>query len=93
MEFWPLTTSSSRAVRTGLLRKKMGHDDLFVRFWPPHYTCACVCRRWPLVARVTALGHAVAVERSAFALGLELGTRALGSLALSARTAAACQQR
>ena len=45
------------------------------------------------MARVTALGHDVAFERRAFAFGLELGTLALRSLALSARTAAACQQR
>ena len=45
------------------------------------------------MARVTALGHDVALERRAFAFILELGTLALRFLALSARTAAACQQR
>ena len=93
MEFWPLRTSSSRAVWTDLPRKQVDDDDFFVRLWPPHSACACVCRRWPLMARVTALGHDVALERRAFAFVLELGTLALRSLALSARTAAACQQR
>ena len=93
LDVWPLRRSSSHAVRTGLRRKQVDDDDLFVRFWPPHSTCACVCRRWPLLARVTTLSHYVVLEWRAFAVGLELGTLALRSFALSARTAAVCQLR
>ena len=93
LDVWPLRRSSSHAVRTGLRRKLVVVVVLFVRLWPPFSSCACVCRRWPLLARVTTLSHYVALEWRAFAIGLELGTLALRSLALSARTAAVCQLR